>query len=832
MRVPAGTVLIEEGSMESALTIIHSGLAELQESGRRVGLIKGQSLCGITDIREPGPARRVVRALSDCIITNIPVAAESLARRLGSDVDLNYRALQGLVQRVESAIYLFQNYKYLWHKLASIADSIALAYDFAPDILGAEPAERLGSSLAEYSADLRARTAGQGIPLPSFWDANVFVGRIQDQLDLYSDWDSVSPESTIDLPQFLFLKRLLGKDRAAVQAVLENDEPGTAYIYQRLGTALEEMIRTNSRLVEEIDGLLDLLFYDGGWIAQALDQQTDRREERHFSYYLAKLCYRFHKDAMSLLGRRLSDEYPIYRYLGTLRQQEAHALAAEPLPEDGETAQVAGDDHRGGRAADAATAPQDAETAGTTASAGGGPEAGATRNLDKYRGLTQRILEYSGLSQKDRMTFTELLERFKQLPNRLDEDKSARALRDELGTLYWRVYERCFLKAIDTDLKSFVPGIMLHFGLVDETLVSEDDLAALDNAYAKALYADETIPAMTLPYFLEKIYRGQVDPSLTEMGDTFAKRLKTQAKMTKRERAEATVYQDTPEDRVRFEIRNIAGTTSALLYGSRRQAFPILCRDAIGGDVSRLFLEPEEVARRVAEVRSRDFTLFHRDVGLRHKYGTDIVRKEIVPNFVLYPVAGSRMMMWQELDGTSRHTPGRIFMPFLFGERFDEAIITTLAQFRWELQKTIAGANWMDPVDGGLVGAYYDYINFFQKNPRMTPEAKERLRALVKKTRSDRERFTAEYINWVTYEYDGKVRLNPVAREIFYRHCPFPKNVREEMARKPLYAELEAKYQNRVRKSILKFESRTRRFERSGEPLPSELKAHIELLRA
>ncbi|MFW5689731.1 MAG: hypothetical protein ACOC1U_09170, partial [Spirochaetota bacterium] len=69
-------------------------------------------------------------------------------------------------------------------------------------------------------------------------------------------------------------------------------------------------------------------------------------------------------------------------------------------------------------------------------------------------------------------------------------------------------------------------------------------------------------------------------------------------------------------------------------------------------------------------------------------------------------------------------------------------------------------------------------------------------------------------------------------REIFYRFCPFPREVRETMARKPLYGDLERKYQNRARQTIVKLETRLRRFERSQEAVPEELSRHLEVLRA
>jgi len=821
-RVPAGTVLIEPGSAESALTIIHSGMAEMVEPdeaanprsaagpgsprpGRRVGLIKGESLCGIPGLREPGPARHTVRTLTDCLVSNVPVEPESLARRLGSDAALNERALGGFVQRVESAIYLFRNYTYLWHKLASIADSIAIAYDFGPELLGVDSADRLESPLARYSAWIRAEAVEAGLELPGLWDPNVLGGDIPEALSLYADRDRVTVETTIDLPQFLFLKRVLGRARSSVGELLQSDEPSIVYIYQFFGRTLDAMVSQNAFLVEQIDLLLDRLFAHDGWIGEMLDAQSGTSTEERFTYYLAKACYRFHKDGINLLGRRLERDYPVYRKLGELRR---------------------GGDPRDARPGEPDAAVGLGERSGTEAS-------GQARDpLGKYRGLTDKLLEFSELSQKDRFAFRDSLERFRALADRFVDTPEARSIREELAGLVWKLYESCFLKVISTDLKSFVPGIMLHFGLVDETFVSEDDLRAIDDAYAKALYTDDTIPVMTLPYFLEKIYRGEQDPSITELGESFAKRLKTQEKLTKRECERTAVYEDTPEDRIRYELREIVANAAPLVFGAKRRAVPILCREAIGGEAARLFIEPEEIARRADEVRSRDFTLFHRDVGLRHKFGTDIVRKEVVPNVVLYPVVGSRMMMWQELDGTSRHTAGRIFLPHMFTERFDDALLTVLAHFRWELQKTVAGANWMDPVDGGLVGSYYDYIQFYQRNPHLTPEAKERVKQLVAKTRSDRDRFAVDYASWVRYEYEGKVRLNPVARDIFYRHCPFRKEVRSEMAKKPLFAELERKYQNRVHKAILKVESRTRRFEKSDEPMPEDLVGHLETLRA
>jgi hypothetical protein len=137
----------------------------------------------------------------------------------------------------------------------------------------------------------------------------------------------------------------------------------------------------------------------------------------------------------------------------------------------------------------------------------------------------------------------------------------------------------------------------------------------------------------------------------------------------------------------------------------------------------------------------------------------------------------------------------------------------------------------MDPVDGGFIGAYYDYINFYKKNPNLTPETKELIRDFIKRTRSDKERFTKDYIMWMNFESEGRIKLNSVARDIFYRYCPFRKDFRAELAKKPLYTNLNTKYQNRTRKKILKTESRIRKFEKSEESLPQDIADYMKFLK-
>jgi hypothetical protein len=807
-KVAAGTVLILQGETAKAMSMLHSGLAEVLSCSRsagdvswepeelinssiRVGLIKGESIFGILGIRDEGPYETTIRAVTDCIVTIIPVKHEKIIHLLQSRISLNLQVLRALAQRIESAVFLYKNYKYLWHKFASIADTLALAADFTDTAAPALPCSREKASLEEYAASLRERiNSEQELQQPEVWDHNLFLGRLQQTLGLYDEQDSRNVENMIDYQQLLFMKRLVQKPDETLIPLFKKDEPLNFYIFQFLSKALETMVHENLQLVTRIDELIRRLFLDGGWIDQILKSQGAGSERTGvFNHYLGRFCWRCRQDARKLMGIDLAGTYPVYSSLGQYQD-----LEIENRKDD--EAKNKAKDVRGG--------------------------------LAKYKNLLERILEFSDMDSAFSESFRENIRSFREAPEKFGSGLND--LRETLSNQYWQLYEKCFLKIIDTDLKGFIPGIMLHFGLVDETLLSSEELAFIDEAYSRVLYTDDQVPVMTLPYFLEKIYRSDIHPSITEMGQSFREVLKRQAKMTKSQKSSAYLYKDTAEDRVRFELQNVSSQTGGLLSGSRQRSVPFLCSEAFTGTAERMLIEPEVLEEKVRNYRERDFSVFYREVVMHHKFGTDLVFKEVIPNFVLYPVSGSRAMMWQELDGTKRESPGRIFLPIFFTENLSEAVPTLLAQFRWELQKTMAGVKWTDPIEGGIVGSYYDYINFYRRNPKLTPEAKEKLREFIQKTRSDRERFTGDYLTWVNYEYEGRLRMNPAVREIFYRYAPFPAEHRKEMARKPLFTDMETKYQNRVRKELLRLESRRKRFEKAGAKIPEEIENYIRFL--
>lgn len=936
--IPPGTILTIQGRPNRALILLHSGLAELlafsgeelpirpeqiMEQSHRVGLLKGESVCGVSSFTRDEPEQWSIRTVSECIISSTPVESQELLETFQKNMALNLQVLRALRQRIDSALFLAKNYRYLWHKLASIADSIALA--LPPQALGdarafespqepPQPEEepqspgtvhggqspdqpekptREASPLGEYAAYLQGRARALGSVNLEPWDANLFLDRVQEALELYGDLDDHPVENIIDYPQYLFLKRLIAKDDKTLAGIFSQDEPSNFYVFQLLSQYLATLLTANRDLVQAILDLTSRLYGPRGWVleldhygfmpsgsgtppgvaaegppagdqsgpgtASGTGQEITSRTASgtgpgasgagsmagsesgssgspdgpnapraaggagtsspgglsysRFLTYLQRFSWRCRVDGLKLLGRDISRDYPGFKHL-TSRTASAGASGTEL---------------RTGAGAPGAGAP--GARAGAVAGESGGGTSDRLGRLDKYNGLLAQLLGFAEMGNDFNREFTELIQRLAGMEDVFISTKEAQQLRSQISSRYWKLYERCFLKVIDSDLKGFVPGIMLHLGLVDETLVTREELTELDALYSQVLSLEQPVPVMTLPYFLEKIYTGTVQPSITEMGEGFAETLRKQKKQPQGKRGKQKEYHDTPEDRVRWELSLIAPQLSRLLAGGRNHALPVLCSQSLqGGRISGLFQDPHSLSSRIEAVHQRDFTLFHRETVCRHHFGSDLVKKSVAPNIVLYPGAGSRMMMWQEIDGTRKDTPGRIMVPAFFSGQADQAITHVLAHLRWELSRVVAGPNWMDAVEGGLSGAYYDYLAFYKKNPHLSSAHKEKIKDFIGKTRTERERFALDYYTWVMHEYEDKVRLNPVARDIFYRFCPFPKERRQEMAKRPLFSDLDMKYNNRTRKEILKLESRFKRFEKAEKPVPEDMQAYMDYL--
>ena len=512
--VKSGTVVTVQGEICRSFTILHSGMVEVMyntaadgcsreeliEKSHRIGLIKGEAIIGIVGIMDHEDHYVLsLRCVSDCRISVRPMEKLDLIAQMQKEMGFNFKIIRNLSARVESALYLYTNYKYLWHKYASIADSLALGI---PGKTGSvfDEKSRTNSDLEEYGAYLKGeiKELSQSL-IPEPWDYNIFLGHIQDRIGLYDDHDQLMAENLIDHKQFLFIKRLIHKSDKILASLFTRDEPANQYIITFLSQCIEHIVKANIRISGEIMELMDQIYSDEGWAVRVIGSYGSKEPKAaNFLHFLSKFSWRCRKDTMTLLGM---DLFKRYRVFGALKRYQSF------------------------------TEPVDKQKAIDTAAISEREK----KQLQKYKGLLGKILQFSDAGEAFKQDFVSLMDKFVALKDKMSSDEEK--LREELSTRYWELYEICFLKVIDSDLKGFIPGIMLHFGVIDERLLTQKDLLAIDQSYAGNLFTDEPIPVMTLPYFLEKVYKSEVAPSMTEMGDMFAAVLKNQEKLTKKEKA-------------------------------------------------------------------------------------------------------------------------------------------------------------------------------------------------------------------------------------------------------------------------------------------------------
>ena len=142
----------------------------------------------------------------------------------------------------------------------------------------------------------------------------------------------------------------------------------------------------------------------------------------------------------------------------------------------------------------------------------------------------------------------------------------------------------------------------------------------------------------------------------------------------------------------------------------------------------------------------------------------------IVPYVILVPTYGDTGFCWEPFDRYNRVTSrGRIVVP-MYPKSLQIAVLTAVADLRWQVAKEKASYYWMEE---GLTGQYYQWID------------SQKLKGDLK------EFFINDYVLWMTKESEGVQKLDKEVRGIFWRHMPFPQELKDKLKTRSLvYQEL------------------------------------------
>lgn len=453
---------------------------------------------------------------------------------------------------------------------------------------------------------------------------------------------------------------------------------------------------------------------------------------------------------------------------------------------------------------------------------------------EELKGSAEKILEYSEISEEKATCFMMNLVAFRNLKNRLSLDDSAREIRAAIANLFFEIYPAIFKKAYLQKDDSRLIKMFLMYGYMDEKL--------LDNSQTLALYrlaGAERQAGISNIYYMNEwfagIYNMKKDPSVNNFGhdyyDTF-RELKKQGKYTDKDK---TNYDSDRDGRLAFENSNMFRQNHRLCQGQISVYFPILHKDMAPYNPARSIVTPEKIHEKLSRILEVDFSAFHREIHYRDAdkgIEKEIVMMQVIPDIILVPVYGTRAMMWQEITGRVRSTPGRFLVPVLTDENLDEMILKLVGNFRWELCRTMMGAAWNDVSQSSLTSEYSDYIQFYKKNHDLSDDAKEKVKALVSKSHNRlRDIFTSDYEIWINNESKGNPRLNKVARSIFMKHCTFSKDIRNQLEQQPIYTDMLTAVKFQRKKQARELENHYKYYLRTSTELDPELQRNLEFYR-
>ena len=226
-------------------------------------------------------------------------------------------------------------------------------------------------------------------------------------------------------------------------------------------------------------------------------------------------------------------------------------------------------------------------------------------------------------------------------------------------------------------------------------------------------------------------------------------------------------------------------------------------------------------------IRRIDYQLFYKEVVYSNPaigINSEFIHKEIMPDFILMPNYGARGIMWQEVEGKKRATPCRMVLPVFTPENLRTLFLRLCGEYRWEMCKRTQGSHWNDPASNSLTGDYFDYLQFYRKNNDLSADAKEKVKVLLTKARNSiKEAFVLDYIIWVAYESEGSPRLNKIARNILFNHCPFPLETRQKLTANPIYLSVIQKHATKYEQLSHRMNNLFQKISNSGKDVPDEL---------
>lgn len=825
--IPAGEVLFEEGGQANSLNILHSGGIVLEKkiggNNRPILEMNGKNMTpGVISLFGNEVYPYTIKATSPSVLSTYKVNAETIRNTLSKKLAIGNMIARTLLNEIRELLKRHNHLLTQSKNVERLNDNLALAYYFYapstfPDVSLDNP-----SAIAE-----KGPVDDPGLDYVRKTIKSFFIngGAPPEKIDttfLKSNQEhtllkNYFAKKEITDKDFHFIRKILGLKSDLLAHIYNADVSILVHMCERLAEVNEAMVNDYASIIDDYESNMELLC--GGqysmlekynMLLDLIKSGIGEANPEHFS------------EAAEFLSFSLSNY---------LNQYKSVFISAYPNPSPAlaqfpELSNEFSRQFKGG---------EDSVAAGSSAEVQMGDDYASIKK--EIENSSNKIMTFAGLDVEKKKEFSSLLLKLKSLKNPLDSDSSVRKVRRNITKTYWAVYEKCLKKYFAAKNNTPTPIVMmLKYGFFDEGLLEEEQVKYLYDKSKETDKYNDSIGKYDGVDWLEKIYKKEITTSLDELGQTFFEKIKLENKNTvfKRE-SDLTPDVDNGDTRLAFELNSMFQNNVKLTTGNPTTHLPILTKHHITLPLKNCFITEKLLSDTIAEILAVDNSAFYREViyndpelGIRN----EMVWTNVVPDFIIVPSIGERIMMWQPLSvfrgAGSKESAGRIVLPRFATSDFKTMLLAAIGSFRWELTKEIAGVDWINPGVPSITSSYNDYAEFYKKNKDLSIEQKEKITEEFRRFRSHKDRFVNDYINWVKSESEGIQKLNKVVRNIFYRHIPFAPEIRERVANMPAYIDIHTRFTNIRRRELREKETRYRKYANMPGGMPKKLQDNLD----
>ncbi len=824
INVPIGEAMFQEGSTTSSLNIIHEGSYSLETKIFNFTVpilqITGKNLTpGAVNLFTNGRYNATIKTLQNSVLSTYVVNPSTIRKTIQGKVSIGIMIARTLLKEVVEVYKKANSIQSLSSKVEKLSDNLSiLYYVLEPTVFpGLDPKNYVYDPEVENISDSILALTRQNIS--NFIEAGGIIPEQTSIAFLNESHDeqlkkNYLEELDFDDKEFIFVRKILSQDQTITTPLFEADVNILIHICEKLSSVYEKLMENllegvklllenfeilcgrEHSLLEKYNLMLDVM--ETGISDQKPESLIPITETFHdlTGKYLVSFRTIFIKEFQNL-----SENFGQFR--------ERSKKLAQNLK------------------------PTEEQSSNDSAPIKTGLDMDVMKK--ELEGSAGKILNFVKLPSEQIKEFSSLILKLKSMTNPLDPEPDARKIRKNIAKTFWEVYETAFVKYTNGESVPKQVEMMLNFGFFDETLLEPSQTAFLYT------HKDETSSRKDIPIhygadWLKMIYSKRITTSLDEMGTTYFEKIKMESKdVSYKKESDIPPSIDTELSRLKFEMNAMYSPNVRLTTGNPSTHLPILTKYHITLPLEKCIITKKALSDIIESIMSIDYTCFNREIvyndepkGIRK----ELVQKSIIPDFIVLPSLGGKVMMWQDLSvmrgAGSKESRGRIILPLFASGDLKNMVLEAIAAFRWELCKNILGPDWNNPGVPSITSDYMDYIQFYKKNKDLSLELKEKIAIEFKRFRTDRDKFVNDYLAWVKFEAEGIQRLNRVVRKAFYKHIPFSKDVRDKVSKLPAFGDMHNSFtniRNRIRKE---FENKYKKYATPDGQLPPVLQDNLD----